>query len=477
MKARNKWIGIIMIIKKRQGSMFRCLIPLLTFFFIFTAGASAQEDTKGELFINFIAVNASEREAKTIEVKQYLPKELKVEDILDTGDLEPDYDVNKGMIYVHGDVQFGPKETKTYRIRVRDVWKVASAEIDLLRQQLDDTLSTLKDNPNYASAVYVRDKMNAQMDFILKQQNEFSGDVGRRIEEYRANLRTLEQIRDNVYSMDFLKYESKSIEEQDNFKQQITIRLEVKNPNESKAINVRHKHFLPEEIRAEHVIDSKGFEVRFDEKHDLAYLTKEEEFGPGEVKVYEIIVRDVWHFPEVKLQDLYERAQIATLELEGTTYGASATHLFNQVNENINLIRETTKQKVSTQKHIGYYRLNLQRFDKALKDFKRIEEMIAIVRAKKLEEFERKRVKNILQKLKALRGLKKLSEALLKKRLTPTLTWKIIGAVIVFVATFTLFHYIIWARRSARMGEELGLKPGEDIKVVPKPGEKEEEGS
>ena len=98
--------------------------------------------------------------------------------------------------------------------------------------------------------------------------------------------------------------------------------------------------------------------------------------------------------------------------------------------------------------------------------------MIAIVRAQKLAELEKGKVKNVLQRLKALRGLRALSEMLFKKSISVTMTWKIIFGTIVFVALFTTMHFVIWARRSGKSGEEMGPK-GEGIRIVPKPGQAE----
>lgn len=426
-----------------------------------------------ELTINFIAVNASENESKEIEVKEYLPKELRMEDIVDPGELELDFDVEKDVLYVTGNLKFGPKESRTFKIKVKDVWKIPAEEVGLLKTQLDTSLKTLEGTAEFSSAGFVRDEIHRKLDYILKKQDEFKGDTGRRIEEYRSSLRELNSIRDKVYSMDFLRYESKSIEELAQQKKTIKMKLEVKNPYETKPLKVEHKHFLPEEIRAEEVVDSKGFEVRFDAKKDRAYLTKEEEFKPGETKTYEIIIKDIWQFPEIKLTDLDQRAQIAMYELDGTMFTESAHHLYNKVKEQIELIRGSLGKNLPIKQHIGQFRTNEKRFEQAWSDFKRIEEMIAIVRALKLQELEEKKVKNVLNRLKTLRGLKQISQALFKKGISSTLTWKIIGGTIIFVATFTTIHFVIWSRRSGKMGEEMGPAAGEEIKVVPKPGQEE----
>jgi len=450
-------------------------VRIAIFFCMLIAGFLYSIPADAQLNINFIAVNPSQRNSREIEVEYFLPKELEPDDILDTGPLKLDYNVDRNAMYVHGIMTFKPKESRTFKVRVKDVWTIDLAEVALLKDQLDKTLELLKDDKEYPSALYVRDEMVKEMDYILKRQEEFSGNIERRIEEYRANISSLEDIRDRVYNMDFLKYESKGIQEIDEMEGTVKMVVQVQNPSDTESLTVRHKHFLPKEIRGEEVIDSKGFEVRYDDKREKMYLTREEDFRPGEMKKYEIILKDVWNFPDVKVQDLSERMQIAVGELEGTAYQESAERLSGSINDRLQKIRSSKVLDTSVDRHIGLFRLNTRRYQQAWSDFKRIEEMISIVRAKKLQEYEKKKVKNVLERLKALRGLKQLSEALFKKRLSVNATWKIIFGTLGFLAFFTALHFFIWARRSKTMGEDLGPGPGEEIKVVPKPGEVESE--
>ncbi|MFP4473040.1 MAG: hypothetical protein ACLFPX_04110 [Candidatus Omnitrophota bacterium] len=452
------------------GSVLKIFCCFVLFGFSLCSVVSAQE-----LTINMVAVNASETSEKTLDINQPLPKELEPSDIVDSGALDVDYDVDNSRLYAHGQVEFEPKESKTFKIRVRDVWRINPQEIELLKQQLEKNLELMQGEENYDSAVFVADRMQESLDYILQRQNDFQGNIARRIEEYRANLKELEDIRDNVYSMDYLPYQAKSLEEEMRAEKTVKFIVEVKNPSEDEPKTVQHKHYLPEEVRADDIVDSKGFEVRFDEARGQAYLSKEEEFEPGETKRYEIMIRDIWRFPEIKVQDLMDRAQIAQLELEGTDYAESAQFLMDEINQRVSLIRDSQTQTLTTKEQIGMYRINKKRFEEAWEDFKRIEEMIAIVRAKKLQELEEKKVKNVLERLKALRGLQQLSEALFKKRISQNLTWKIIMATMAFVALFTTYHFVVWSRRSKIMGEELGPQKGEEITEVPKPGAEEEE--
>jgi len=421
------------------------------------------------LNINFIAVNATDQ-AKAMEIKQYMPAELTAEDIMESGDLKVEYDPDKKIFFVSGKFDFQPKESRTFKVQVKDVWNIQQEEVDLLKRQLDNNIETLRDHESYGAAQEARDEMYQQLDFIMAQQQNYSQNIERRIEEYRAYRNTLENVRNNIYSMDYLKFESKARQEVRNKAKTVKLLIEVKNPSDTESQTVTEKHYLPEEIRAADVVDGKGFEVRFDENKGRAYLTKEETFAPGETKKYEIILKDVWQFPYIKLQDLDDRTQIAMGELQGTIYEDSAQYLLGNIQSRIAGIRNAPQSGISVEKHIGIYRTNQKRFDEAWQDFKRIEEMIAIVRAKKLEELEKGKVKNVLQRLKALRGLRALSEALFKKTLSITVTWRIIMGTILFIATLTTIHFVMWAKRSGKQGEEHASADG-GIKVVPKPGQ------
>lgn len=428
-----------------------------------------------QLNINFVAVNPSETETKTINVEYFLPRELSPDDVLDTGPLKLEYNVDRNAMLVKGEMSFAPQESRTFKVRVKDVWKIDPAEIDLLKDQLDTSVAALKDHENYNAALFVRDQFFQEMDFILKRQNDFQGNIERRIEEYRANISTLERIRDDIYDKDFLTYHARAIQEQEEKEATVTMAIEVSNPSQTETKELKHRHFLPQEVRADDIIDSAGFDIRYDDKKEQLYLLKEEEFGPGETKKYNIQIKDIWHFSDLQVQDLRERAEIAIGELQATDFEESGNRLFGEINGYLDEIENAKALDTSVDRHIGIFRLSNRLYDKAYEDFKRIEQMISIVRAKKLQELESKRVRNVLERLKALRGLKQLSEALFKRKLSMNMTWKIIFATLGFVAFFTAFHFFMWAKRSKVMGEELGLKPGESLTEVPRPGENQED--
>ncbi len=443
---------------------FRIFIAATLFVFIWHPVVFA-----AELSINLIAVNSSETESKEIDVKYYLPKELEPSDVLDSGELKVEYDVDKMLYFVVGKVKFNPKESKNFKIRVNDVWVITPEEISVLKQNMDGNLSLLEGNTDlYPNAKRERDKLFEQLDIILTQQQSYSDNIERRIEQYRAYSGIVEKIRKRIYDPNYLEKEAQTEDLGDEGKT-IKLVLNVKNPSSDQEKTVKQKHFLPAEVREEDIVDKQGFDIRFDEKKGKSYLAKEDVFKPGEEKRYEVVLKDVWRFPVNKLDPMEKRAKIAIEEIKDSAYASSGQYLFEQVTKSIELIRETQSRELPPDEHIGIFRTNEKRYEETKAAVERIEQMLAIVRAKKLEQLEGSKVKNVLKRLQALRGLQALSEAVFKKGISVTMTWKIIGGCIAFVAFFTAYHFFIWAGRSGKKSDSSPLKPGEEIAVVPKP--------
>ncbi len=441
----------------------------LTLFFIL--GFGVPQSFAGELTINLIAVNPSDKDPKDIDVKYYLPKELEPSDVIESGDLKVNYDVDKSLYYISGKVNFQPKESKTFKIRVNDVWVITPEEINVLKQNMEGNLALLKGDPEkYENANREKEKMSQQLDIILAQQLNYADNIERRIEQYRAYSGMVETIRKKIYDPNYFDKEAQTTDAIETDKT-IKFVLQVKNPSEKEKKTIKHRHYLPSEVHEEDILEKQGFDVRFDEKKSKSYLFKEEDFEGGEEKKYEVVMKDIWRFPVAKLDPIEQRAKTAMTEIANSAYEESGKYLYDELNKTLNLIRETQNFEVSTEEHIGIFRTNQKRYEVVKQDVERLEQMLAIVRAKKLEELEGSKVKNVLKKLQALRGLAAISEAIFKKGISVTTTWRIIAGAIGFIAFFTTWHFIIWSRRSGKMGEELGVKDGEKIKVVPKPTE------
>jgi len=410
--------------------------------------------------INLVVVNPAEKKTKDTPIKYYLPQELRAEDILNTSGLELDYDVDQGAYYIHGKTDMEPKESKTIKIEVKDVWRINPEEINLLKDQIENNVAMVEGKDYYEASVLLQERMIRKLDYILSQQNNYSDNVERRIEEYRAHVDVLREIRDNAFSLDYFRNPKSQSEQNDKVK----FVVEVKNSSESETKKIQQQHYLPREVTAEDVLERQGFEVRFDSDKKQSFLAKEEEFKPGETKRYEIVIKDIWRIPPEQTETMREKTEKAMEELKASEYSGNASYLADSIVENLDEIEKTQKDKQDMKKYIGSARANKTRLQDAEKDFDKLSKLLAFVKSKKLEELEKSKVKNVLQKIQALRGVAALSAAIFGKRPSLTFTWKVIWGTIIFVAFFTAFHFFTWWQRSKLMGEGLAVKAGGVIK-------------
>ncbi len=423
-----------------------------------------------DIYINLLAVNALET-PKDTPVKYYLPKELDPQDIVDPGGLVLDYDINKAAYYLHGNVSLGSKETKTIKVKVKDVWRIPQEEIDILKAQIKENVDLL-DRTDYADASKILgDDMISKLDYIVKQQTQYSDNIERRIEEYRAYLGQLEEIRTNAFSTEYFR-SARSVEKKSN---NVKFIVEVENPSALQKKDVQEKHYLPYEVRDEDVVEAQGFDIRFDDEKKQPYLYKEESFDPGQKKRYEIVIRDIWQIDVNIVEEFRKKAEKVFGEIKGSEYEGNAGFIFDGIITTLDRVLNTKASKDDMKKYIGNYRSNMERLGRAEKDIDKLEKILAFVKAKKLEEMEKKKVKNVLQRLQALRGIAAIAKAVFGKRPSITLTWKIIWGTMAFVAFFTTIHFFTWWKRSKKMGEEMGLKPGETLTVISEAKEKVEE--
>ena len=424
----------------------RRLIVTLSFLFLLVCCGTAS----ASMYINLVAVNASSDKTRALPLKYYLPKELKPDDVLDAKGLLIDYDIDQGQYFIYGTLTMAPKESRTLRLEVRDVWRVTPKEIEVIKQEIDANLKRVADTEYYKRGVALRSEMLAKLDYIIQQQEEFSGNVERRIEEYRAHVDVLNEIRTMTFSIEYWESQQAKLPQAPSDYDGKTVKfvLEVENPNKEQVKILKQQHFLPGEVKSENIVDSQGFDVRFDETKQQAHLHKEEEFQAGEKKRYEVVIQDIWHVTEDKMNGLRERSKLALKELRGSDYISSAQYLYDGIVKNLDEVKRLQEQPANMKEHIGVYRINKKTIAATEEDVLKLERILALVRQKKLEELEKSRVKNILKKIQSLDGLAAVAQAVFKQKLSVNRTWKVIIGTLIFVAFFTAVHFFVWHKRS-----------------------------
>lgn len=439
--------------------MFMILIMVFGILWLFTSLSYA------DLYLNLFVVNASEKKADAHSVRYRLPDGLNPDDLLDLAGLKVEYDVDRVGYYLIGSIELGPKESKTLKVKVKDVWHFKEEDIKVLKEQMDHVIKTYEKSKHYEPAKLFRNRAIEQLDFIYKEQENFSENIGRRIEQYRIYKEIYEKIRNDIFKLDAWEAGGIHIVAEEN--KTIKFVVEIENPLKDKPKMIKQKHYLPSEIKPKDILDYAGFEIRFDEKKQKPYLFKEEEFSPGQVKRYSISIKDIWRIAQSAIDFIRKEAEKTNGVLKESTYQAAGSFLFEHIIEELKKI-ETSQEKEpkSIEKHIGLFRINKERYGKAEKDLSKMKHLMAAYEHKRLEVLELSKVKNILHKIKQLTGLKELSDLIFSRRLSPTVVWKFIFGVTAFVGVLTLINFFTWLQRSKKMGEEDGLKPGESFKKV-----------
>jgi len=405
--------------------------------------------SRADVIINVLAVNPKdELSEKNIEFS--LPGEIKPEDVLDAGGLQIDYNVKDAGYYLHGAVKLSSKETKTFRIRVRDVWRVTDDQIVVIRNEIDRGYKEMGGERDAENAAKLRQKLIDKLDYIVNEEEQSAGSIDARIDTYRNHAQTMRSIREKAQLIDYWRTDA-NIDDPDKV---IRYVVEVTNPSE-KTRKVKQQHYLPKEVRPEYVIDRKGFEIRFDEKKGQPFLFREDDFEPNEKRKVAIGIQDVWFIPENELQYLRSHSQYVMDNLQRSKYVETAKTLYNDVVNNLDLIDALQAlEQPDIQQHIGAYRINVTRFEQVKSDLDDLEKLLARFRS----ELEKSKIKNVMQKIQQLKSLSKVSEAIFDKKPTVNAAWKLIGGVMLFLAFFTVIHFVTWFLRSSKEKKQEEVK-------------------
>lgn len=169
----------------------KILILFLAVFFLLTAA----QEAAASIVLKAVVVNPSSVRTQEATLKAYLPKEAQSEDVIDAGDLELDYDIEKGMYYVHKKFVLGPGESKTRAVEIRDVWVFSRDELESLSGDAMAMLKKLDKTSYFETAVALQKEIMEKKDEILRKQEEaLDARPQTHIAVYRENKEKLNSI-------------------------------------------------------------------------------------------------------------------------------------------------------------------------------------------------------------------------------------------------------------------------------------------
>ncbi len=128
---------------------------------------------EGSVVFRSVASNPSETLAQSVDVKFYLPTELKKEQIIKTDPgLKIDFDPIENSLFAYGRISLAPRQSKTLSVETEDIWLFLSEEIDLLKKQAEEMSQSLKKTSQYAQAVAIKSDVIVSLEKIMLRQKE-----------------------------------------------------------------------------------------------------------------------------------------------------------------------------------------------------------------------------------------------------------------------------------------------------------------
>jgi len=188
--SRRKFIGLV----------------LLAIIFSFLA-----VEAQANITLKTLVVNPSKTKTQTATLKAYLPKEATAEDVVDLADLKIDYDIQKGLYFVHQRYELGPGESISREIEIRDVWVISRAEIDSLLSQAKELAEKLKGTTYYDMAVALREDIESKARDILERQERAMDALPQtHIGAYRKNVKILDSTNIKLARLEKMLAETKT---------------------------------------------------------------------------------------------------------------------------------------------------------------------------------------------------------------------------------------------------------------------------
>jgi hypothetical protein len=165
---------------------------------------------------------------------------------------------------------------------------------------------------------------------------------------------------------------------QEAFCASIRMRVVVLNPSEKLTQSKSVRAALPREVTAQDIIDDGGLEIEYDNSQGIFVAQKKDiELTPGESKVFEVIINDIWMISEDKIEFMRKRTEnIVRVMRDTKAYERVALIAEGMYARMDQIIRTQNNPSVSTNQHIAYYRDNVKIMEQLEKDIAELERLL-----------------------------------------------------------------------------------------------------
>ncbi|MGI6241047.1 MAG: hypothetical protein ACOYJW_03820 [Candidatus Omnitrophota bacterium] len=396
-----------------------------------------------EVKFKILAVNPSADQSLKAVIDQPLPAEIDpTRDIVDKAGLEIVYDAEAKGYKLTGGVELQPRETKTFEVRIRDVWQISVDQAEEVRKELDAQIAALKGTKYYETAKLLYDKAQEGIDRILEEQSKPMG-ISQHIELYRSHVLQLQDIKSNAISLSVMR---KTEEEQKKGIPEARFVIDAENPS-SESRSMRVRSVLPKELRAEDVLDRQGFSVLYDQLRKAYVLEKDDQFSAREKKTYVITVRDIWRVSDEEIGYHREQTEQLVAFFEGTAfekYAADQGAMILDILNGITQLQAELNSSLALEDRMRAFVLNTQQMNIAKEKIRNLQHLMVEVSPKKSDHELLEKIKHFVKKLAEVKDVVLMAMGV---RPDTPIVWWIIFGIIIFLGIVSVVFYMIWIKR------------------------------
>lgn len=397
--------------------------------------------------VNIVIANPSDDIGQDVKVRYDLPPGLGRDDILETGELSVEYDLAGSVYVLTGTIFLNPKETRTVRVTIRDIWNIPQERFRFIENMLDEQAGIMEATVDKSLIEPVVSEMRYRIEEVEEYQRDNQDDIQKRMEMYPSNLEKLRRVEERIFSLPEL---IKADENRDGDDMSVSLFIEATNPSdEGRTLPV--KYDLPREIIPQHVEESGGMEIKHDVARNIFYLHTEPWFEPKETKRFSIRLKNVWMISEGEVQGYVKEASELFDWFEDREEVQTAGVLFESIKNKAAQIIETQSSAESLRDRVAAFRENEMRLRKIKEDLERLKLLkLRITDAEfqtpKASDATAESVREMLEE-EIFKAIRELSERLFREKLTASTVWRIVMLVVSFAAVLSAVFYAIWAIR------------------------------
>ena len=168
----------------------------------------------GSVILRILVVNPSKTETQVVPVTVYLPKEVSPQDIMYFDDLKLEYDPEKGIYFVGGEVELGPGQSTIMRVEMEDIWIFKEEQLSSFVNQAKEMAGQLKETSHNEEAASLVLSIEQKVQDIIEKQKQPEANPGEHIRAYRERIPIIATIEQDLTGLERLKQEAAQGEEE-----------------------------------------------------------------------------------------------------------------------------------------------------------------------------------------------------------------------------------------------------------------------